>query len=106
MKSGSTLVFFLDKILKDLPEFFKGAPFFSVEELFVPDKVKEESYFRKKLITEEEDVDAQGFGNKGGYYPDSKFAAVILSKSVDKTPEEILQALNIPMSLFDVLIIS
>lgn len=85
MKAGGTLVFFVDKMLKDLPDFFKDAPFFSPSQLFVPREVEKASYYVDKLITSEENVD--GFGNKGGYCPNNDFAAVILSKSTDVHPE-------------------
>lgn len=81
LKTGQFLVFALDKSTYNLPTFFSGADFFSPEELFTPNKVCEAKYYREKLITKEEDID--GFGNKGSYFPNTDFLAILHSKSQD-----------------------
>ncbi|EAS04093.1 hypothetical protein TTHERM_00532150 (macronuclear) [Tetrahymena thermophila SB210] len=104
LKAGGTLVFFVDSMLVDLPNFFKEAQFFSPSQLFVPEEVQKDTYYVQKLLKEEENVD--GFGNKGGYYPKKEFAATILSKTSDMEPDELIKKLNMPADLFDCIIIS
>ncbi|KAL4492531.1 hypothetical protein ABPG72_007644 [Tetrahymena utriculariae] len=104
LKAGGTMVFFVDSMLVDLQNFFKEAQFFSPSQLFVPAEVQKDTYYVQKLLKEEENVD--GFGNKGGYYPKKEFASVILSKTKDMEPDELIKKLNMPTELFDCLIIS
>ncbi|KAL4446163.1 hypothetical protein ABPG74_021702 [Tetrahymena malaccensis] len=104
LKAGGTLVFFVDSMLVDLQNFFKESQFFSPSQLFVPEEVQKDTYYVQKLLKDEENVD--GFGNKGGYYPKKEFAAVILSKTNDMEPDELIKKLNMPEQLFDCLIIS
>ena len=80
MKSGDTLVFFMDKLMGKFGDYYDEK--FLPKEIFNPSEIKNPDIY-KKILKEEEDVDA--FGNKGGFEMRDTFKVVVLST---RNPED------------------
>ena len=61
---GYTCAYFFAAFRPNFKEYFKETPWMDdLESIFTPSKLKEESFYKKKILKPDEDVD--GFGNKG-----------------------------------------
>ncbi|CAI2381633.1 unnamed protein product [Moneuplotes crassus] len=79
LKSGSCIVFFVDKLMGKFEDYYDES--FLPKEIFDPTEiVKPEIY--KKILKEDEDMD--NFGNKGGFYHQETFRVAVLST---RTPD-------------------
>ena len=75
MKSGSTAVFFFDKIVPDFnADYFDDNT--TPDCIFTPEEFEKESVYKKTL---KDDEDEDNFGNKGGFEMKDDFRVVVLS---------------------------
>eukprot|EP00825_Cyclidium_porcatum_P032858 TRINITY_DN35007_c0_g2_i1.p1 TRINITY_DN35007_c0_g2~~TRINITY_DN35007_c0_g2_i1.p1 ORF type:complete len:127 (+),score=26.04 TRINITY_DN35007_c0_g2_i1:228-608(+) len=100
LKSGSTGVLFLDKMLNSLKEYFKDAKFYQPENIYVPSNLLKEEYYKKSLLIPEEDVDIDG--NKGCFLAKQDSQLCILVNQPGEDIAKLMVNLGLDQIYFEV----
>lgn len=93
----------LVKATKTLDQIGAGQAWYDKKVLFTPENVKQESWYRTHLITEEENKD--NFGNKGCFMHQPDFKLGLLFEGADKDYETFITHHNLDKTQFVVLIV-
>lgn len=70
------LLFFFEKSVYDLPEFFKNVPYFILPQFLTPKELIKKEFYQKVIMKPEEDKDI--FGNPGYFEVHDDFNLVLL----------------------------
>ena len=87
MKSGSIAVLYLNKSIKNFPEFFKDVDYFVPEKLFTHNLLTDEKFYKPLIVKPEEDEDY--LGNKGFFKAKKEFALCVLLNIEEENLEKL-----------------
>ena len=79
ISATKTLGLCIGKNNYDFNELYKDVPWFKLDIIFNPVEIVKEEFFKKEILKPEEDYDAEGYKNKGGYIVNPNFRVAIVA---------------------------